>query len=88
MVGKSTLHLVFDWVGSVNGTTSNRVARLTEMIKKLCAGYQHEGIDFPSGERPVNYGQTYSPAVKGRKSVWVYRARDETPKIRYPQKGA
>ena len=36
MVGKSTLHLVFDWVGSVNGTTSNRVARLIEMIKKIC----------------------------------------------------
>ena len=58
MVGKSTLRLVFDWVGSVNGTTSNKVARLIEMIKKICVGYQQEGINPPSGERPVNYGQT------------------------------
>ena len=35
MVGKSTLHLVFDWVGSVNGTTSNRVAWLHE-TKIMC----------------------------------------------------
>ena len=34
MVGKSILCLVFDWVGSVNGTTSNRVVQLIEMIKK------------------------------------------------------
>ena len=26
MIGKSTPHLAFDWVGSVNGTVSNRVA--------------------------------------------------------------
>ena len=30
MVGKSTLRLVFDWVGSVNGTTSDIVAPLHE----------------------------------------------------------
>ena len=36
MVGKSTLCMVFDWVGSVNGTTSNRVARLIKMVKKIC----------------------------------------------------
>ena len=30
MVGKSTLQLVFDWVGSVNRTKSNRVAGLQE----------------------------------------------------------
>ena len=35
MVGKSTLHLVFDWVGLVNGTTSNRVTRLHEM-ENMC----------------------------------------------------
>ena len=35
MVGKSTLCLVFDWVGSVNGTTSNRVARLHE-TENIC----------------------------------------------------
>ena len=36
MVGKSTLRLVFNWVGSVNGTTSNKVARLNKMVKKIC----------------------------------------------------
>ena len=39
MVGKSTLCLVFDWVGSVNGTTSNRAAQFIKMVKKICAGY-------------------------------------------------
>ena len=48
----------FDWVGSVNGTTSNRVSRLIEMIRKICVGYQQEWIDPPSGEKPANYGQT------------------------------
>ena len=57
MVGKSTLYLVFDSMGSVNGTTSNRVARLVKMVKKICVGYQQEGIDPSSGERPANYGQ-------------------------------
>ena len=58
MVDKSTLHLVFDWVGSVNGTTSNRVRRLNKMVKKICAGYQQKGIDSPSSERLANSGQT------------------------------
>ena len=58
VVGKSTLCLVFDWVGSVNGTTSNKVARMIKMVKKICVRYQQEGIDPPSGEKPVNYGQT------------------------------
>ena len=58
IVGKSTLRLVFDWVGSVNETTSNKVARLNKMVKKICVRYQQEGIDSPSGEKPVNYGQT------------------------------
>ena len=58
MVGKSTLHLVFDWVGSVNGTTSTRVAQLNKMVKKICVGYQQEGIDPPSSEKPANYSQT------------------------------
>ena len=57
MVGKSTLCLVFDWVGSINGTTSNRAARLNKMVKKICAGYHQEGIDPPLGET-ANYGQT------------------------------
>ena len=58
MVGKSTLHLVFDWVGSINGTKSNRVTRLIKMANKMCFGYQQEGIDRLSSEKPVNYGQT------------------------------
>ena len=58
MVGKSKLCLVFDWVGSVNGTTSNRVARLIKIVKKICVRYQQKGIDPPSSEQPANYGQT------------------------------
>ena len=58
MVGKSTLCWVFDWVDLVNGTTSNRVARLNKMVKKICVGYQQEWIDPLSGEKPANYGQT------------------------------
>ena len=26
------------------------------MKRKICVGYQQEGIDPPSGEKPVNYG--------------------------------
>ena len=55
---------------------------------KICAGYKQEGIDLSSSEKPSNYGKTQFLAVKGRKNVWVCRARGETPKIRYPQKGA
>ena len=58
MVGKSILRLVFDWVGLINGTTSNIVEWLNKMVKKICVGYQQEGIDPPSGEKPTNYGQT------------------------------
>ena len=58
MVGKSTLHLVFDWVGSINGTTSNKIARFIKMVKKICVGYQKEGIDPPSGEKPAYYCST------------------------------
>ena len=58
MVGKSTLRLVFDLVGLVNGTASNKVAWLNKMVKKICAGYQQEGIDPPLGEKLANYGQT------------------------------
>ena len=60
MVGKSTLCLVFNWMGSVNGITSNRVARLIKIVKKICVGHHREGIDPPSGEKPTNYGQ-HSP---------------------------
>ena len=45
MVNESTLCLVFDWVDSVNGTTSNRAARLNKMVKKICVGYQQAEID-------------------------------------------
>ena len=53
---ESTPRLMFDWVGSVNGITSNRVAWLNKMVKKICVGYQQERIDPPSGEKPANYG--------------------------------
>ena len=39
MVGKSILSLAFHWVGSVNGTMSNRVTRLIKMVKKICVMY-------------------------------------------------
>ena len=58
IVGKSTMCLVFDWVGLVNGTTSNRVTRLNKIVKKICVMYQQEGIDPLSGEKPTNYDQT------------------------------
>ena len=45
-------------MSSINGTTSNRVARLIKMVKKICVEYQQEGIDPPLGEKPGNYGQT------------------------------
>ena len=60
MVGKLTLCLVLIGWARLNGTTSNRVARLMKMVKKICVRYQQEGIDSPSGERPANYGQ-HSP---------------------------
>ena len=56
MVGKSTLCLMFDWVDLVNGTKSNRFARLNKIVKKICIRYQQEGIDPPSSEKPTNYG--------------------------------
>ena len=58
VVGKSTVSLVFKWVGSINATTSNRVILLNKMVKRICVGYQQEGIDPPSGKKPTNYGQT------------------------------
>ena len=88
MFGKLTLCLVLIGWTRLNGITSNRVARKMKMVKKICAKYQQKGINPPSGERPANYGQTYSTAVKGRKSVWVCGARGATPKTRYPHKGA
>ena len=60
MVKESTLRLVLIGWAWLNGTTSNRVARLSKMVKKKCLEYQQEGIDPPppSGEKPANYGQT------------------------------
>ena len=89
MVGKSTLCLVLDWVGSVNGITSNRVARLIKMVKKISFRHQQEGIDPPSGERLTNYGQNSpqrgkvvkvfrfaKPAVRNQKSATHTKAHD------------
>ena len=56
MVGKSSLCLVSNWVVSVYGRTSNRVALLIKMEKKICVEYQQEGIDPPSDEKAANYG--------------------------------
>ena len=56
MVDKSTLCLVLIRWARLNWTTSNRVARLIKMVKKICVGYQQEGMDPPSGEKPANYG--------------------------------
>ena len=58
MVNESTLHLVFDWWARLSGTTSNKVARLIKMVKKICIKYQKEEIDPPLGERPANHGKT------------------------------
>ena len=44
MVGKSTALVLIGWA-RLNGTTSNRVVRLIEMVKKICVGYQEVGID-------------------------------------------
>ena len=57
MVNESTLRLVFDWVDWVNGTMSNKVARLIKMVNKIGAGYRQKGIDPPLGEKLANYGQ-------------------------------
>ena len=53
MVNESTMRLVFDWVGSVNGTTSNKVTQLNKMVKKICVEYQQEGIDPPRVKDPL-----------------------------------
>ena len=39
MVNELTLCLVFDWWARLNGTTSNRVAWLSKVVKKICYGY-------------------------------------------------
>ena len=61
MVNESILHLVFDWVGSVNGTMSNKVARLNKMVMKICAGYQQEGIDPPPQVKNLPIMVKHSP---------------------------
>ena len=57
LVNRHCILCLIGWV-QLNGTTSNRVARLIKMKRKICEVYQQEGIDPPSGERPANYGQT------------------------------
>ena len=46
-------HCVWCLIGwaRLNETTSNRVTHLNKMVKKICVGYQQEGIDPPSGEK-------------------------------------
>ena len=56
MVGKSTLRLVFNWMDSVNGTMSNRVAQLHEM-ENICRVSARRDRS-PSGEKTANYVQT------------------------------
>ena len=53
MVDKSTLRLVLIGWARLNGTTSNRVARLIKMVKKIRVRYQQKGIDPLSGENPL-----------------------------------
>ena len=60
MVGKSILCLVFDWVGSVNGTMSNKVAWFNKIVKKICVEYQQQGID-PSRVKNPQIIVRYSP---------------------------
>ena len=50
-VGKSILCFVFDLVGSIDGTTSNRVAQLNKMVMNICDEYQQEGIDPPASKK-------------------------------------
>ena len=52
-------HYVWCLIGwaRLNGTMSNRVARLNKVVKKICVEYYQVGIDPPSSERPANYGQ-------------------------------
>ena len=43
MVDKLTLSLVLIGWTQLNGTTSNRVARLIKMVKKICVGISKKG---------------------------------------------
>ena len=58
MVNESTLRLVFDWVGSVKWDNVQQSRTVLYMRMKICVGYQQEGIDLPSSEKPANYGKT------------------------------
>ena len=58
MVNESTLHLVFDWVGSVKWDNVKQSCTILYMRMKICVGYQYEGIDPPSSEKSANYGHT------------------------------
>ena len=51
MVNESTLCLVFDWVGLVKRDNVHQSRTILCMINKICARYQQEGIDPPSGEK-------------------------------------
>ena len=58
MSGKSTLSLVFYWMGLVKWDNVQQSHTVDKMEKKICIEYQQVGIDPPLGERPINYGQT------------------------------
>ena len=47
MVGKSTLGLVSDWVGSIKWENVQQSRTIVEMVKKICVRYQQVRIDFP-----------------------------------------
>ena len=58
MVGESTLHLVFDLVGSVKWDNIQQSRTIYGNFKENMYRYQQVGMDPPLGERPANYGQT------------------------------
>ena len=58
MVNELTLRLVFDWVGSVKWDNVQQSRMVLYMRMKICVGYQQEGIDLLSSEKPTNYGKT------------------------------
>ena len=59
MVGKSTLCLVFDWVGSVKCDNVQQSHTFDINSKEnMCRVSASWDRSPPSGERPANYGQT------------------------------
>ena len=46
LVNRHDIWCLIRWA-QLNGTMSNKVAWLIEMVKKICVGYQQVGIDPP-----------------------------------------